>query len=488
MNTIKINRSQIYKYIKVALLLIWALLAFAYLERTCHYSFFYREQNQLFLMSQEYLTHYFEKPSWFACMMGDFLTQFFYYIYAGASITTLSLLVFGHFLNTSLGCISRNKIWRNCIFAISLILMTFGAHVCLQAEQHIHCVVSLTTGILFWLCGHSISRILKSHTIRIAFILIAFILACWSVGYGSLMIIILETAWCLAYMKKTRKYLSIIFPLLLCFAFIIENNLFAKCYNVMPDDCRMSPSIDYVSDREKCDTKEQLLAYDNEYYFGNYSKVADMYEKEGGKKIDEMCFFYCLSLAQMNMLPDKLMTMKNPNLGTFLKIGPDTPMFTIKMINELYYLIGDMTYTERAALLANTFSKNGRNARMIKRIAEANIINGDTIAAKKYLRLLEKTIVYKDWAKAHMPETMSPRVKEEMEYKRQFINKSDRIRLGDDCYIILTQLLDSNKDNTIALDYLLCSDIVARQRDTFMSDYEKYGPRNKRLYHEALNK
>lgn len=483
-----IIRSLIYKYNKAIILLLWAIAAYLYLEGSCHYTFFHREQDQLFLMSREYITHYLDSPAWLACLLGDFLTQFFYYLYAGAAITTFSLLIFGHFLYTSLASISQDRLWRNCMFAFSIICITVGAYICIQAEQHIHSMLSLIIGTMTWLCCDLFHRIIKSYVARCIAIIFAFIFSFWAVGYGCIAIISMESIWCINKGKKNiKKLATLLLPLSLLFVYAIEGNILAKNYGVLTDEVFRSPRIDYTSDRGLSEKKEALYAYDNEYYFGNYGKVIDMYENTGGEKMEEMCFFYCLSLAQANMLPDKLMTIKNPNLGTFLKIDEKTPMFTIKMINELYFLIGDMTYTERAALLANTFSKNGRNTRMIKRIAEANLINGDTIAATKYLRLLEKSIVYKNWARNHMPGSMSPDVKQEIERKSQFVNKSDNIRIGDDCYIILTQLLDSNKDNIVALDYLLCSDIVARQRETFMRDYEKYGPRNKQLYQQALN-
>lgn len=84
----------------------------------------------------------------------------------------------------------------------------------------------------------------------------------------------------------------------------------------------------------------------------------------------------------------------------FEKIGPSTPLLTLKRINELYWALGDATFAERAALQALVFSPDNRNVGMIKRLAEVNIVSGDTKAADKYLRLLDKTAVYHSWALA----------------------------------------------------------------------------------------
>lgn len=60
----------------------------------CH--LFYQEQNQLFLASWDYLKSYLDKPGWLACLAGDFLTQFYYFRYAGPIILTLCILITGH--------------------------------------------------------------------------------------------------------------------------------------------------------------------------------------------------------------------------------------------------------------------------------------------------------------------------------------------------------------------------------------------------------
>lgn len=56
-----------------------------------------------------------------------------------------------------------------------------------------------------------------------------------------------------------------------------------------------------------------------------------------------------------------------------------------------------MTFTERAAMMTNVFSHNNRNVRMMQRFTECNYVSGDSLAAEKYLRILDKTLVYDRW-------------------------------------------------------------------------------------------
>ena len=70
-------------------------------------------------------------------------------------------------------------------------------------------------------------------------------------------------------------------------------------------------------------------------------------------------------------------------------------------------------------------------------------------------------------------------------------NGKDNIRLGDNCRNIILELLESNSDNTVALDYLLCTDLLLKDMDTFKMDYDTYcmdkgKPRYKDLYQQAL--
>ena len=230
---------------------------------------------------------------------------------------------------------------------------------------------------------------------------------------------------------------------------------------------------------------EKDFAVDCEYYFGNHDKVIKMVE--GSEKwTDQMLFFYNLAQAQRGELPDHLLKFTQNYLGTFEKIGPETPMLTIRNMNELYWALGDMTFTERAAMMTNVFSHNNRNVRMMRRLAECNIVSGDSLAAEKYLRILDKALVYSKWAK-----NIRQHGKQIYQKKIQMVNQRDTITITDNAHFLMMQLLDANPDNTIALDYILCSNLLLKDITNFKRDYDRYcietgKPRLKTLYQEAL--
>lgn len=427
----KSNKENILKYSEWAAFLIWGVLCFVYFHTNYYYHFFYQEQNQLFLMSWEYVSSYFKEPAPLSLLIGDFLTQFYYYVYAGPAILTLSIILIGIMIRTAL-TISICRKWKWIATIVALILMTIEALFCLKNSYRLSDVWSDV--------GWSIA------------IAACTVISCWAIKTSKILV-------------SRLQVLPIV--LILIFAYIGFGTPLKGEF--------VKPEKDI----------ERLLSYDNEYYFEHYERVIAMGNSDNNKMVDNECFFYFLSLAHVNSISYSLTGIEKPFLGTFLQIGPDTPLFTIKMMNELYFLLGDMTYAERAALMACTFSPNNRNVRMIKRLAEINLIKGDEAAAMKYLRLLSKTLVYKQWAKDHTPGSTTEKVQKMIDEKRQFMNTCTNIRLGDNCRTILLELLESNPTNKVALDYLLSSDMLANDKEAFRMDYEKYGPRPEPLYQQT---
>ena len=230
---------------------------------------------------------------------------------------------------------------------------------------------------------------------------------------------------------------------------------------------------------------ERDFAVANEYYFGNHDRVIGMVEG-APERTREMLFFYNLVRAQRGELPDHLLAFTPTELGTFYKIGPETPRQTIINMNELYWALGDMTFTERAAMMACVFAPNNRNVRMVKRLAECNLVSGDTLAAEKYLRLLDKTLAYRKWAGR-----VRSHGKDIYRAKMQMVNTHDTITVSDNAHFLMMQLLDANPANTVALDYILCSTLLLKDIDGFKRDYDRYCTdtgrhRPKPLYQEAL--
>ena len=419
------------QYADVAVIALAAMLCFVFFQFWYPYHFFYQEQNQLFLWSWDYVSNYADAGG-LATLVGDFLTQFYYYLYAGATI--LALLVFGIGLLLS-RALSHFGISRWAALAAALAVMAIVVVCHFDTGYRL----SSTVSVLGW----------------------------------SLLLYAVSMCW-----HKQTKNRLIPAGAGLC-AIVAGGLLFGL------------PKVERL---QKPDfALEKNFAVDNEYHFGNYDKVVDMVRNSKDRS-EQMLFFYNLVMAQRGELPDHLLDFTPNVLGTFYRIGSDTPRLTIINMNELYWALGDMTFTERAAMMTNVFAPDNRNVRMIKRLAECNFVSGDSLAAEKYLRLLDKTFAYSQWAR-----NLREHGKDSYLYqaKMQMVNRRDTITISDNAHFLMMQLLDSNSNNCTALDYLLCSDLLLKDIANFKRDYDRYctNPErpvpmqhaaDKTLYQEAL--
>ena len=405
-------------YYPTAVIVLWAIIIWCFFQFWYPYHFFFQEQNQIFLYSCDYIETY-RGSGWLARLIGDFLTQFYYYLYVGATILTLCLLAIATLLYIGL----RNfKVSRIVALVLALVVMTFVAVCHFSTSYRLSSTISVMGWcLLLWLVSVMNRRLLKFS-----------VLACG------------------------------LLPCYLLFGI---------------PEVKKIQSPDFILEKD--------FAVDCEYYFGNHNKVIKMVEGYD-RWTSQMLFFYNLVQAQRGQLPDNLLKFTPTDLGTFYRIGPETPMLTIRNMNELYWALGDMTFTERAAMMTNVFSRDNRNVRMMRRLAECNIVSGDSLAAEKYLRILDKTLVYRQWA-----ENIRRHGKDIYKEKIKMVNRHDTITITDNAHFLMMQLLDANPDNTIALDYILCSTLLLKDIENFKRDYDRYcietgKPRIKKLYQEAL--
>ncbi len=471
--------SQYYIY---GVITLWAIVCFLFYQQYYSYHFFYKEQNQIFLLSCGYIATYFSKPGWAACMAGDFLTQFYYYLYAGAVILTTSLLLMGDLLRRAF----QRAGFGMSAFWIAIIAMTLEAVCHLKADFGLSSTFAIIGGTTVYLLSSFIFD--RKVWIKIPVMIVATFVSYWMFGYGLWVFQILISVHLLRKCRKHPYHWGTMVYLIPLYSFFLIITVGRSYYLLSTDDAITYPGIGKLSMPNF--ELEDYLSVDNEYYFGHYRRVMMLTEKIK-ERTPEICFYYNLSLAQQDLLADKLLSIQPTDLGTFYRINVNTPITVIKMMNELYDALGDMTFTERAAMMANVFSPNNRNVRMLKRLAEANLVTNDTAAAMKYLRILDKTIVYRRWAEEHIPATQSSTVKKEIANKRQYLNKTDTIRITDDCRSIMLGLLQSNPNNKIALNYLLCSDLLLKDIAHFKSDYDRFCISTKRplansIYQQAL--
>lgn len=457
-----------------------ALAAYYATSYPCH--LLWQEQNQIFLNDPSWTDTYFSKPAWLGCLLGEWLTQFYHNIIAGAITLTLAIAT-----STALFASAVSRVVSKIpafiltlLFAILLIFCSFSS------SSHLAFFMCVAGGLVLGFAGLTF----RFNRILIYLSPLLIILSYWTFGFGSLLTALFMILFSLKTSRK-RSLHPIPSRVAMAFSLILAFGTPAALYEIyqLPyHKALLYPGIVKPTVPQKRFEKRLQIA--EAFYHRDYENVKRLsIDNENPDEIS--AFYFYLASAVQDSLPDNLLKYPVKSPGTLTTIGEKTQLPVINMMNDLYFELGDMTYAERAAMMRNVFSPKNRNIRMICRLAEINLISGDTLASLKYLKIIDKTRFYSDWSRDHTPGRISGVVLSEILRRRSFSNNKDNIRLGDNCRNILLELLESNPGNTIALDYLLCTDLLLKDMDTFKMDYDTYcmtkgSPRYKDLYQQAL--
>ena len=215
---------------------------------------------------------------------------------------------------------------------------------------------------------------------------------------------------------------------------------------------------------------EQMMGLAVEASLENWDKVSRLASVDRKSRIGT--YYYNLANAQHGQLPDRLLDYYQPfEQGLFLPVGETSTPFQIGCAGDVWFALGDMTMAERDAMLGMLFSPSHTGSRYLRRLAETNLISGDTEAASKYLRMLLNSPRDRQWARERLPEAWSPQYAARIEQKRALMPHFDVVHGMDQTQLILRVLLNSNPSNRMALDYLLCYDLLTKDLDAFVGDY-----------------
>ena len=220
----------------------------------------------------------------------------------------------------------------------------------------------------------------------------------------------------------------------------------------------------------------ELIDYD---YLVRTHQWQRIIEKAGKRQASSPMSVSCvnLALAMQGQLCDRLFEFyQNGAEGLF-------PTFTRDMTSplptaEAFYQLGMVNNAERYAFEAQEAIPNYRKSgRLTRRIAQCEIINGNYAVAAKYLRMLESSLFYRQWAKSQERFLYnSAAVKADPEYGRLGdirIKRHDYLFSDQEMDQMLGLLLVDNKkyDNRMAYEYLIAYELLQRDVNRFMQYY-----------------
>jgi len=496
-------------------------LIFLFFQLFYPYHLFFKEQIQLFIYTPEYFLSYFTKPAWLARYIGDFLTQFFYLRGGGAITVSFILLIEWIFITKVIDKLTSSKLaklWAlipvvidlalqcNILHEISYtisIICTLGIYLLflkIKSKWFQLGTALIISPLIYWLAGGTVLAlplliVLDKNENRERKILISILIFVLALIIPLILrhrfLLTIEQAYIFPALQRSSLLIIVALGLVSIFSSIL-NSFEQKHKTIALISLLLILFITTVIGvyRFADFNQEKELALDSETYFGNTDKVISL-ACSNNIESRNSSYFLNIALAKKGILADSLLNYYQPaSYGLMLPVAPGEGWITIIFSNELYYLIGDMNLAQHATMLGNTFSIHNRSSRMIKRLAEINLVNEDTAAANKYLRILDKTLFHQKWAKAHKNNAPFSSWMQEINEKRSFIPRSDIIRSANDFNRTLSFLLSQNPQNKVALEYLLCYHLLNKDIVSFIKYYNLYFKNTTehipKIYQEAL--
>ena len=220
----------------------------------------------------------------------------------------------------------------------------------------------------------------------------------------------------------------------------------------------------------------ELIDYDYLVRTHQWQRIIEKAEKhQASSPMSVSCVN--LALAMQGQLCNRLFEFyQNGAEGLF-------PTFTRDMTSplptaETFYQLGMVNDAERYTFEAQEAIPNYRKSgRLTRRIAQCEIINGNYAVAAKYLRMLENSLFYRQWARSQERFLYnSAAVKADPEYGRLRdirIKRHDYLFSDQEMDQMLGLLLVDNKkyDNRMAYEYLIAYELLQRDLDRFMQYY-----------------
>ena len=186
--------------------------------------------------------------------------------------------------------------------------------------------------------------------------------------------------------------------------------------------------------------------------------------------------------SHLGQLPDMLFNYPQL-LGSFgLFVDPAMMIGSSSMpTSDLYFDLGFMNESQHWAFEAETLLPN--SPRILKRLVMINLVNRKYNLAGQFLNVLDKNILCRDWVRKYekyVSDTTLAAMDKVIVEKRRFTPKKAIISPGT--IEGLKLLIQTNKNNRMAYDYLLAFDLL----DSNLSEFIEYLQYYKQYYSQTM--
>ena len=480
------------------LTLFFGLVVFLFWECRYPFALTFQEQLQLFLFDGNYFCERMAEPGGLARYVGEFLVQFYNATVIGALILAILFMMVQRLTWRLMRCedyyylslIPALVLWfamgdENVMLAyVVALIMAMGCILGLRPLERLNLIgrviiALVALPLLYWLIG------------PLALLVAVCMVPTWLAGLAVIYVValVLVSAWLLPY-PLVRLAVGIgyyRFPVTIPYLLLLIPVLIA----MMHYGCRHLP-------KPKQGVKYALILAITALLF------VPQYYGFDAKKYELMEYDYLVRIKDWNGIiakaeqqtPDKPMSVSATNLALamtnqlgerafeFYQRGSEglLPPFernyaTTQLTGEIYFHLGLVNTAQRLAFEAmEAISNYNKSGRVMKRLVETNIINGQYKVAEKYIKILEKTIFYRRWAermRAMLGDEKAINAHPLYGTLRQYRLQEDFLFSDTELDKICGQLFMHNHQNQMAAQYLLMMPLLDRDVPRFMQ-YAQY--------------
>lgn len=466
----------------------------------------YQEQAQLFLFDCDYFVQRMADPGGFAIYVAEFLVQFDNLVMLGALLMALLFMLAQRLTWNlmqqkayyALSFVPAVMLWcamgdENVMmtYAVALV-MTMGAILLLRRCQQMHkfvryAIVIIAIPLLYWLIGPMVLLVAVCILpLSVVWALAVILLSAHYLPYSMLRVVL-----GVGYYRSPElmPYLLIAIPVVVAGLYwtyqLISNMKSTNVKEMLACVVVVGLAIVIIPLNYNAKTYE-MMEYDYLVRVADWDGVI----RKAEQKIPDTPTSVSvtnLALAMNNQLGDRIFDFyQRGSEGLLPDIDNNYPV--LQLLGEIYFRLGLVNTAQRLAFEAMEAIPNyNKSPRVMKRLAETNMINGEYKVAEKYLKMLEKTIFYRLWAKRMMAMLGNEKaINEHPLYGtlRQYRLQEDFLFSDKELDKICGHLVMHNPDNQVAIQYLLMIPLLDRDEQRFMQYFQyvqkkvKYNPRS----------
>ena len=487
------------KHTPLLLTLVFGLVVFLFWRILYPFALTYQEQLQLFLFDGDYFCGRMAEPGGFARYVAEFLMQFYNSVTIGALIIAVLYMLVQRLTWRLMGSDSY-YVWS----FIPVIMLWYAMGDESVMLTYVVALLMALSAALAWRLVQLVQLVRLGKLVRLALALVTIPLLYWLIGPMVLLVAVLMMPWAVAVpafiyaltlillsahylpfpmlrvvlgisyyrIPETMPYMLMAIPVVIWIMALFIKKLpqpkpWVACVQVLVVAVLVLVPKAFGFDARKYD----LIEYDYLVRIGDWKGVIAKAEKRM-PDLPMSVSATNLALGMTNQLGDRAFNFyQRGSEGLLPKF--ERNFATSQLTGEIYFNLGLVNTAQRFAFESMEAIPNyNKSARVVKRLAETNLINGQYEVARKYLQMLEKTIFYRPWAQR----TMAMLGDEKAIDAHPLYGKLRQYRLQED-FLFSDRELDKicgllfmhNQQNQMAAQYLLMMPLLDRDIPRFMS-------------------